>query len=69
MDFADFQGKIDVSPLDSLSGLRTNEQFSSFKLKITQNPQILAENPWILQIFADSDLKFTPICQNLQIFG
>ena len=33
MDFADLQGKIDVSPLDPLPGLRTNEQFSSFKLK------------------------------------
>ena len=31
--FEDFQGKFDVSPLDPLSGLRTNQQFSSFKLK------------------------------------
>ena len=31
--FVDFQGKIDVSSMDLHSGLRTNQQFSSFKVK------------------------------------
>ena len=56
--------KKDVYPLDPLSGLRTNQKFSSFKLKnhtetakstvfgqnpqIHQKPQILEENSWFL---------------------
>ena len=36
MGFVVFWGKIDVSPLVPLSGLKTNQQFCSFKLKNLQ---------------------------------
>ena len=67
--FPDFQKKIDVSPLDPLSGLRTNQQFSSFKLKNNHKNHKICRfwtNSTDLQILT---LNLTKVCQNLQTFG
>ena len=67
--FADFQGKIDVSPLDPLFYLRTNylqifgrnPQILQFLQILTLNPQVFCQNPrilWILQSWGFHQVVF-----------